>query len=522
MFENIPGFVLKPIASLANNWPWLGGKINAIAINSTVNVCRHRPHPWSTVHDYVSWTSLTDQRWSARHLPATNRHGLPAPEALKDLFVRKEGSQEFCKKSTCLFPAFAQYLTDGFIRTRMPNSSAGEKDDPLRKQNTSNHQIDLCTLYGRTPEQTNQLRLKSEDAGFRGQLKSQKISGEEYSPFLFETNGVSVKAEFDRLDEPLSLDKCPVTLRSKLFATGGDRVNSAPQVAMINTLFLREHNRLAREIGKAHPSWDDERVFQTARNALIVLFIKVVVEEYINHISPAPFRFRADPTVAWNAPWNKPNWITAEFSLLYRWHSLIPDNMEWSGKSYSVAATLMNNQLLLDAGLTSAFASMSAQRAGRLGAFNTNAALIGFEIKAVEQGRLCKLDSYASYREYVSLEKPKTFSDISKNKAVIDFLAANYGRPEDVDFYIGLFAEDTEPNSPLPPLILRMVAVDAFSQALTNPLLSEHVFKPDTFSMIGWSAIQNTSSLRDILIRNSPEEVGSVRISMTQSNWKYS
>ncbi|MNF44650.1 hypothetical protein D3C84_257650 [compost metagenome] len=522
MFGNIPGFVLKPIANLANNWSWLGEKINSIAINSTVNVCRHRPHPWSTVHDYVSWTSLTDQRWSARHLPAKITHNLPVPEVLKDLFIRKEGSQEFCKKSTCLFPAFAQYLTDGFIRTRMPNSRAGENDDPLRKQNTSNHQIDLCTLYGRTPEQTDQLRLKSEDLGFKGRLKSQNISGEEYSPFLFEVDGVSIKSEFDRLDNPLGVDKCSLTLRIKLFATGGDRVNSAPQVAMINTLFLREHNRLAKEIEKANRSWDDERVFQTARNTLIFLFIKVIVEEYINHISPAPFRFRADPTVAWSAAWNKPNWITAEFSLLYRWHSLIPDDVEWGGKSYPVAATLMNNELLLDAGLTSAFASMSEQRAARLGAFNTNAALIEFEVKAVEQGRLCKLDSYSNYREYVSLKKPEKFSDISKNKGVIDFLAANYGSPEDIDFYIGLFAEDTEPNSPLPPLILRMVAVDAFSQALTNPLLSEHVFKPDTFSTIGWNAIQDTSSLRDILLRNSHEELGNARMSMTQSNWKYS
>lgn len=521
MLENIPGLLLKPIASLANNWPWLNKKINAIAINSTVNVCRHRPHPWSTVHDYVSWTSLTDQRWSARHLPATNKQGLPAPEALRDLFIRKQGAQELCKKSTCLFPAFAQYLTDGFLRTRMPNSSAGEQDD-LRKQNTSNHQIDLCTLYGRTPEQTSQLRVKSENVGIKGKLKSQTISGEEYSPFLYEPDGVTVKTEFDRLDEPLGLDKCPNTLRSKLFATGGDRVNSAPQVAMINTLFLREHNRLAQEMGKENPDWDDERVFQTARNTAIVLFIKIVVEEYINHISPTPFRFLADPSVAWNAPWNKPNWITAEFSLLYRWHSLIPDNMEWSGKYYPVAATLMNNQLLLDAGLVSAFASMSAQQAARLGAFNTNSALIGFEVKAIEQGRLCKLDSYANYRKYVSLEKPKTFSDISKNKAVVDFLAANYSSPEDIDFYIGLFAEDTERNSPLPPLILRMVAVDAFSQALTNPLLSEHVFKSDTFSTIGWSTIQSTGSLRDILARNSPKDIGSARIGMTLSNWKYS
>jgi prostaglandin-endoperoxide synthase 2 len=165
---------------------------------------------------------------------------------------------------------------------------------------------------------------------------------------------------------------------------------------------------------------------------------------------------------------------------------------------------------------------MSAQPAGRLGAFNTNAQLVDFEVRAVKQGRLCNLDSYANYRAYVALDKPKKFSDISKNKAVVDFLAAHYASPDDVDFYIGLFAEDTERNSPLPPLILRMVAVDAFSQALTNPLLSEHVFKPDTFSRTGWDAIQSTGSLRDILDRNAPAGIGSARISMTSSSWKYS
>ena len=523
MIITVTGFLLGSIASVANHWPWLSKKINAIAINSTVNVCRHRPHPWSTVHDYVSWVSLTDQHWSARHLPAAYRLGLQDPEALKELFRREEGNQKLSTKSTCLFPAFAQYLTDGFIRTRMPNTSAGETDDPLRKQNTSNHQIDLCTLYGRTLEQNNQLRAKSEISGMKGRLKSQTIiSGEEYSPFLYEADGIAQKPEFDKLDQPLGLDRCSIELRKKLFATGGDRTNSAPQVGMINTLFLREHNRLAGELEKAYPLWDDERIFQTARNTVIVLFLKIVVEEYINHISPVPIPFRVDPSVAWNAPWNKPNWITAEFSLLYRWHSLIPDKMTWNGKSYEVQSTLMNNALLLDAGLVTAFADMSAQPAGQLGAFNTNKALLDFEVKAIKQGQLCNLDSYANYREYVSLERPRKFSDISKDAKVIEFLKANHSSPEDIDFYIGLFAEDTGNNSPLPPLLLRMVAVDAFSQALTNPLLSEHVFNPNTFSKIGWDIIQSTNSLRDILDRNSPNGVGNARINMTLSGWKYS
>src|SRR5438046_2322837 len=250
MFENIPGWLLRPFMNLANNWDWLGGKINRIAINGIVNVCRHRPHPWSTAHDYISWTSLSDRRWSARHLPAEYLPDLPKTERLIGLFERPAGQQRFCPKSTCLFPAFAQYLTDGFIRTRMPK---GDETDDVRRQNTSNHQIDLCPLYGRTPEQTDALRLKSEALGTRGRLKSQGSTGEEYAPFLYE-KADKPKPEFLGLDEPLGLNNFPdPELHARIFAFGGDRANAAPQVAMMNTLFLREHNRLAGEIERSHP-----------------------------------------------------------------------------------------------------------------------------------------------------------------------------------------------------------------------------------------------------------------------------
>lgn len=518
--ESIPAAIVKPIAGVANNWPWLGRKVNAFAVNSTLHVCRNRPHPWSTVHDYVSWTSLTDRHWSARHLPAKKANGLPPPEQVIGLFSRNGAPQRLCPKSTCLFPAFAQYLTDGFIRTRMPNPAQGDTD-AVRRQNTSNHQIDLCPLYGRTAEQTLALRQRSEAPGERGRLKSQIIRGEEYAPFLLGADG-SVKPEFAGLDRPLGLDgQADPAARAVIFAFGGDRVNAAPQVAMLNTLFLREHNRLAGEIERRHPDWDDERVFETARNTVIVLFIKMVVEEYINHISPVPFRFLADPSVAWNAPWNKPNWITTEFSLLYRWHSLIPDTIVWNDKSYPVAATFMDNRPLLDAGLAGAFVDMSSQPAGRLGPMNTTDALLPVEMAAINQGRLCNLASYSDYRAYVSLPRPRDFSDISRNPQVVALLRGAYQSVADVDFYVGLFAEDAIDNSPLPALILRMVAVDAFSQALTNPLLSEHVFRPETFSEPGWKAIGSTRSLRDIVERNCPGGAGMGRIGMTQSGWKY-
>ena len=504
------------VGSLANHWNWLASKVNPIAINRLVNTCRTRPHPWSTAHDYVSWTSLTDQTWSARHLPAVPAALTePTAEELTGLFARS-GDQVMSDKSTVLFPAFAQYLTDGFLRTKMPKT--GESED-VRLQNTSNHQIDMCPLYGNNARQTDTLRLKSEASGDRGRLKSQFIDGGEWAPFLYQDG--TKKAEFAVLDDPLGLDseKTPA-LADRVFAFGGDRANATPHVAMLNTLFLREHNRLAADIEAANPGWDDERVFQTARNTLIVEFIEVVVEEYINHISSEVYRLRAIPTVAWKAPWNRPNWMTTEFSLLYRWHSLVPDRITWDGTAYEIPQTLHNNEPLLNSGLADAFVGISAQKAGRLGAFNTAAALVPIEKQAIEQGRRVRLAPYAAYREYMSMSPPRHFGDISKDPRVVSFLSDVYKSPDDVEFYVGLFAENPGKNTPLPSLIRAMVAVDAFSQALTNPLLSEHVFNEETFSPTGWATIKGKNTLDAIVRRNVPEGSVDGRITMTQPGWK--
>ena len=64
-----------------------------------------------------------------------------------------------------------------------------------------------------------------------------------------------------------------------------------------------------------------------------------------------------------------------------------------------------------------------------------------------------------------------------------------YGHVDRIEFFPGLFAEDPRPNSVLPSLIGRLVGVDAFSQALTNPLLAPRVFNEQTFSPLGMEVI---------------------------------
>mgnify|MGYP006921598680 CR=1 FL=1 len=134
-------WLINLIAPIANRWSWLGKFVNRVAINRAVNVSRIRPHPWSNAHPYVSWTSMSDRNWSARHLPETKT---PRPVPDKDseemrnllaLFLRGDHEPKFCDKSTLLFPAFAQYLTDGFIRTKMPNKSRGEIEPTIDPTN---------------------------------------------------------------------------------------------------------------------------------------------------------------------------------------------------------------------------------------------------------------------------------------------------------------------------------------------------------------------------------------------------
>jgi prostaglandin-endoperoxide synthase 2 len=137
-----------------------------------------------------------------------------------------------------------------------------------------------------------------------------------------------------------------------------------------------------------------------------------------------------------------------------------------------------------------------------MGLFNTSPMLAPVELASIGQGRTNQLASYNDYREVMKYPRVTRFEQISGDPAVVAALSDVYGHVDNVEFFAGLFAEDVPERSAVPPLIGRMVAVDAFSHALTNPLLSPHVYHEGTFTKAGMASIAGTRTLRDLAGRN--------------------
>ncbi|XP_052258555.1 chorion peroxidase-like [Dreissena polymorpha] len=68
------------------------------------------------------------------------------------------------------------------------------------------------------------------------------------------------------------------------FLAGDSRVNVQPALVALQTVFVREHNRLATALAALQPIWNDETLYQEARKIVIAIIQHVTFNEYLPEI----------------------------------------------------------------------------------------------------------------------------------------------------------------------------------------------------------------------------------------------
>lgn len=517
LFRSVPSLTKKR---------WMRKIVTRIAVSRSTKGIPPRPNPFVQTPDYTSWQGFVDRRITGRHLRAVqDAERLPPVDKVVDLFLRPAGEFVPCQRSSLLFAGFAQWFTDSFLRTAHgfefdesgnpildPNTKRPKRDPLRHTQNDSNHEIDLCQIYGLSEEKTRMLRRANPSAQEKGFLEYELFDGAMFPPTLLEApvqagQVLPIKPRFEGLHDERLLRLIFAGIDAKemrsdqLFAVGLEHGNSTVSNSLFNVIFLREHNRVARIINQAYQRWDDERVFQVTRNILIVMALQIVVSDYIRHLSPGSLPLELVPGLGEKKSWYRTNRIAIEFNILYRWHELIPDSFNFLK---DVKDFRHNNRLLTKKrGVEDLITALSGQKAGSITLGNSPRWLRNVLDDTLSIMRSSKLAPYNDYREHFGLSRAKRFEDITTAPDRLKKLKELYGSIDDVEWHIGMYAEDHEENAVLGELMMRMVAYDAFTHVFTNPLISTGVFSEETFSAVGIEILETqAATLQSLILRN--------------------
>lgn len=126
--------------------------------------------------------------------------------------------------------------------------------NPRQQINGLTSFLDASTVYGSTPATENKLRnLTSKEGLLRVNIKYYD-NHREYLPFT------------DRIPSPCAQDSnSSEGERIECFMAGDSRSSEVTSLAAMHTLWLREHNRLARALKNINGHWSAETVYQEAR-----------------------------------------------------------------------------------------------------------------------------------------------------------------------------------------------------------------------------------------------------------------
>lgn len=286
----------------------------------------------------------------------------------------------------------------------------------------------------------------------------------------------------------------------------------------------------------------DNDLFQTGRLITCGLYVNIILIDYVRTIldlnrtdSNWQLNPRADIP---NLPMGVGNQVSAEFNLVYRWHSTVSDRDEkwtkemWEGmfgegrdpktvdrdeflKTLSQVyrkterdpskrqfAGLKRNEdgTLPDQGLVDILTSSIEDCANAFGPNRVPAVFRAIEVLGIEQARAWNLGSLNEFRKYFKLEPHNTFEDITSDKYAQEQLRHLYDHPDKVEIYPGIVVEDAKkplaPGSGLCPsyTVSRAVLSDAVALVRGDRFYT-HDYNPRTLTNWGYRLADSDTSI---------------------------
>jgi hypothetical protein len=303
---------------------------------------------------------------------------------------------------------------------------------------------------------------------------------------------------------------------TRFFVAGDVRANEQTGLTAMHTLFLREHNRLAKSIKQENPHLSDEEIYQRSRKIVGAEIQAITFNEFLPALlgEGAIDKYKGyDPTVDGS--------ILNEFSTsLYRMgHSMIPSflaRLDEQGKPIPQGHLELKDAFFNPARITReggidpvlrGLASQQMEEVDTKVVDDLRSFLFGppgsggLDLAAlnIQRGRDHGLPDYNTMRVAFGLEPARSFTDITSDPVVAGKLRSLYGSMHNIDSWVGALAEDRVEGASVGELLFAAIKQqfenlrdgDRFWYE-NDPAFTEHDLR-----------VLNNTTLTDIIRRNT-------------------
>ncbi|CAH3927903.1 unnamed protein product [Pieris brassicae] len=313
------------------------------------------------------------------------------------------------------------------------------------QMNTVTSYLDGSQVYGSDAKTANKLRKKC-----GGRLKEETMSNCKKG-FLPSVDDKAAACDLRNISEPCYL-------------AGDNRINQTPTLAVLHTLLLREHNRIADILGSLNPLWTDEKIYQEARKIVIAEIQHITYQEWLpSNFGESYLRYYGiSPTSLYSHSYNEevnPGIINGFGAGAFRFlHTMIPDSIMTCSSSYQVAYLYKMSDYYFNPSIVEAnresfddiVRGTVTQPASESDPYVTREITNllfktrdkwGMDLIAmdIQRGRDHGIASYNDYRETCGLKRAMCFQDLLGEipQDRINALSQIYECVDDVDLFVG-------------------------------------------------------------------------------------